>query len=109
MPTLMKFTGTKEIFTSEKKIKTALEKKKVDEKVIDDFTKAITKKKRAINSAFTENLLKDEKLSAVEDKFGFSSKEYKLASGKIGKAIPVELILSSGKPFLMVGKTVCVP
>jgi hypothetical protein len=53
--------------------------------------------------------LKDEKLSAVEDKFSFSSKDYKLAFGKVRKAISVKLIPSSEKPLLMLGKTVCVP
>ncbi|WP_164845340.1 hypothetical protein [Pseudovibrio denitrificans] len=43
--------------------------------------------------------MKDEKLNAVKDKFGFSSKDYKLAFSKIRKAVSVELILSSESRF----------
>ncbi|SDR19361.1 hypothetical protein [Pseudovibrio sp. Tun.PSC04-5.I4] len=109
MATLIKFVGTKELFSSEKKIMTALGKQKMDDKVIDDFVKEVKKKKRKISDAFIKVLLEDPKLQAVDEKYGINSKEYKEASGKIGKTIPVELIVSSGKPFLMVGKTVCVP
>ncbi len=109
MTTLIKFKGTREIQASEKKIKTALLKQKIDSTVIDTFIKNITKRKNHINDAFLKAVKEDPHLKVVEEKYGLISKQYETASLKTGNKVPIELIVSGGKPFLMVGKTLCVP
>lgn len=87
----------------------ALKKAHISTEDINKFVKLLPSKKKALNEAYSKSLLKDPKLNAVAKKHGPTSPEYKAACLKAAPMVPAELIVSGGKPFVIVGKFVVVP